>query len=64
MRYPRVKASKFACPIQRKYPLNTKKRAKNAHARWHQKATMKCKGGHVRICRALKRYGVKGYDCK
>jgi hypothetical protein len=54
----------FACPAQRKYPLNTRARAKNAHARYHQARTAKCEGGHERICRALKKYGIKGYDCK
>ncbi len=59
-----MKRSKFACPKERKYPLNTKARAKNAHARWHQEHTMKCKGGHARICRALRKFKVDGYDCK
>lgn len=57
------KVHKFACPRSRKYPLNTEKRAKNAHARFHQKGTAKCRGGHARICRRLRSFGVKGYDC-
>lgn len=38
-KYKSLKASQFGLPKQRKYPLNTKKRARNALARAAQHAT-------------------------
>lgn len=57
-RYPRLSRSQFACPRERKYPLNTKKRAANAHARYNQKRTAKCGGGLERILEAERRFGI------
>jgi hypothetical protein len=54
----------LACPSFLGYPLNTKARAKAAHGYWHHENTRKCEGGHAKICRALKRFGVEGSDCK
>jgi Family of unknown function (DUF6582) len=62
MRYPRVR--RFACPDQRKYPLNSKKRVRNALSRYDQKKTVKCTGGKERICRAAKEYGIKARSCR
>jgi hypothetical protein len=59
-----LSASQYACPPTKtnpkaNYPLNTKKRAANAHARYNQRRTRKCKGGLGKIKRAERKLGVK-----
>lgn len=61
MKYKGVK--EFACPELRKYPLNSKKRVRNASARYNQERTAKCPGGRERICRAARRFGIKSKVC-
>jgi hypothetical protein len=55
------KRGRFACPKQKKCPLNTKGRAKNAHARYHQ-GFCQCAGAHEKIKAAERRYGVEPGD--
>ena len=53
--------SRFACPSTKKFPLDTKKRIANAHARWHNpltKPSSRCPRGHARILRAVCRAGI------
>lgn len=53
----RLPSSAFAYPRTREYPINTKKRAKNALARAAQKGTS---GSYSHVARAVrKRYGNK-----
>jgi hypothetical protein len=53
----RLKASDFAYPKTREYPINTLKRARNALARAKQKGTS---GSYSHVARAVKRkYGKK-----
>ena len=53
----RLKASDFAYPKTRKYPINTLKRARNALARAKQKGTS---GSYSHVAKKVKRkYGKK-----
>ena len=66
----RLSPSEFACPATRNYPIprdggvvsNWKAVIRNAHGRWHQKATIKCAGGHRKILKALCRIGASPQD--
>jgi hypothetical protein len=55
---------RLACPDQLKYPLDTKKRIRNALSRYSQRRTTKCSGGLERICRVAKSAGIKSAKCK
>ena len=53
----KLPASAFAYPSKRKYPINTKKRARNALARAKQRGTF---GSYSHVAKAVrKRYGNK-----
>jgi hypothetical protein len=59
-----LKSSQYACPPTKSnpkanYPLNSRKRAVNAHARYNQRKTRKCKGGLAKIKRAERKFGVR-----
>ena len=59
-----VSRSQCACPPTKlhpkgNYPINTKKRSVNAHARFNQAATRKCRGGLKKIRNAEYKFGVK-----
>lgn len=50
----------MGCPKQLKYPLDTKKRVKNAMQRYRQRGTTKCKEFWGNWCRRAKRVGFAG----
>jgi hypothetical protein len=62
----RLKASAFAYPKKRAYPINTKARARNALARAAQKGTS---GSYATVAKAVRRkygsaIGTKGHPKK
>jgi hypothetical protein len=59
----RLRTSSFACPLQRKYPINDAAHVRNALARYRQKRTLKCPGGLYRICHAAHRHGINSPVC-
>ena len=68
---PRTRRGPFACPdliasngSKGLYPLDTKAHVRNASSRYNQAKTRMCAGGRTAICKAEKRFGIKGRACR
>ena len=53
-----ARQGRMGCPLELKYPLDTRAHLKNAISRYDQRRTQKCKGFWNRVCRNASRLGV------
>ena len=63
-RRERLSSSEFACPSERKYPINDRAHVRNALARLGNPRNRACPEAYERVCERAKKLGVKSKVCR